>query len=329
MCKIMKFIKRLLYKSPCENVDNTLYIITIIFNPVGYKSRYKLYEDFKPYIKFSGAKLLTVEVAFGDRPFVVTSANDPWNLQLRTTHELWHKEGAINAGFKHLLRLVPNAKYMGWFDADIKFTNPNWVKDTIKALHRYDIVQPFSEAHNLNARYESMWKVASSLKHFHNKLGYDQHPPIPSKYLCGGHPGLAWAARVSTFKKLEGLMDFCIAGSGDTHMLNALLGDVKIFYKPGMTKPFQDALQLWADRADEHVKRNIGYVDGICYHYWHGRSEQRGYEKRWDITNYHQFDPSKDIVMQPNGLYAWAGNKPKLAYDLRRSMSERNEDAID
>lgn len=325
----MKFIKRLLYKSRCEDVDNTLYVITIIFNPIEYKSRYKLYEDFKPYIKFSGAKLLTVEVAFGDRPFVVTSSKDPWNLQLRTKDELWHKEGAINAGFRYLLKLVPNAKYVGWFDADIRFTNPNWQADTIRALQRYQIVQPFSEAHNLNARYESMWKVGSALRYYHKQLGYDQHPPPPKSYLCGGHPGLAWAIRVETFKKLGGLMDFCVAGSGDTHMLNALLGDVTLFYKPGMTSSFKESLQEWAIKADDIVKQNIGYVNGICYHYWHGRSEQRGYEKRWDIINYHQFNPKEDIVMQPNGLYAWAGNKPKLAYDLRKSMSERNEDAVD
>jgi hypothetical protein len=326
----MNFMQRL-YRlcEQKEDVDNTLYIITVIFNPNNYKSRYKLYNEFKPYIEFSGAKLLTVEVAFGDRSFQITKAHDPWNLQLRTNNELWHKEAGINAGFKHLMKLSPNAKYMGWFDADIRFSNPHWVRDTINALHRYHIVQPFTEAHNLNAKYESMWKATSSLKHFNDKLGYHQHPPIDSKYLCGGHPGLAWAARVSTFRHIGGLMDFCVAGSADTHMLNAMLGDVKIFYKRGMTQVFQEALQKWATRADEYIKRNIGYVNGICMHYWHGRSEQRGYEKRWDIMNFHQFNPETDIVRQPNGLYAWAGNKPQLEQDLRKSMSERNEDSID
>lgn len=312
-----------------EDVNNTLYVITVVFNPIGFKSRYKLYRDFKPYMEFSGVKLLTVEIAFGHRPFQITTPTNPWNLQIRTQHELWHKEGGINAGFKHLLSMVPNAKYVAWIDADVRFTNPNWAKDTIRALDRFHIVQPFSEAINLNAKYERMWHVSSSLKHYHDKLGYDQHPPLPKSYLCGGHPGLAWAARADVFNNLGGLMDFCIAGSGDTHMLNALLGDVTLFYRKGMTPQFKQALEEWAAKADSHVKQNIGYVNGICYHYWHGRSEQRGYEKRWDIINYHQFDPYKDIVRQPSGLYGWVGNKPKLVYDLRKSMSERNEDAVD
>lgn len=325
----MKLIRRLCSpQERPEDVDNTLYVITTVFNPIGFKSRYKLYEDFKPYMEFSGVKLLTVEIAFGNRPFVVTKKHNKWNLQLRTNHELWHKEGAINAGFWHLLKIVPNAKYVAWVDADVRFTNPHWAEDTIRALDRFCIVQPYSEAINLNSKYERMWHTSSSLKHYHEKLGFHQTPPLPKSYLCGGHPGLAWAARVDIFKHLGGLMDFCIAGSGDTHMLNALLGDVSLFYRKGMTDQFRKALYEWQVKADEHVRQNIGYVNGICYHYWHGRSEQRGYEKRWDIINYHQFNPDTDIVRQPNGLYAWNG-KAELMQDLRKSMSQRNEDGLD
>lgn len=315
-----------MFKKKREDVDNTLYIITPVFNSRAFESRYKLYWQFKKYLEGEkNVKLLTVEIAYADRPFAVTSPRDKWNLQLRSIHELWHKERAINLAFRYLMKIVPNAKYMGWFDADIKFTNPNWVADTIKALHRYDIVQPYAEAINLNAKYEHMWHTPSSLKFFHDKLGYNQYPPLPLHYLCGGHPGLAWASRTSTFARMGGLMDFCIAGSGDTHMLNALLGDVTLFYRKGMTDEFKQSLQEWADRA-KFINQNIGYVDGICYHYWHGKSEKRGYEKRWDIMNFHQFNPKADIVVEESGLYGWAGNKPLLVHDLRRSMAERNED---
>lgn len=313
---------------PKEDVDNTLYIITAVFNPRLFKSRYKLYREFKKYLESEkNVKLLTVEIAYAERPFEVTSKKNKWDLQLRSYNELWHKERAINIGFEYLLKLVPHAKYIAWIDADVKFTNSNWVRDTINGLHTYDIVQPFSEAINLNAKYEYMWHTHSSMKNFHEKLGYHQYPPLPLSYLCGGHPGLAWAARVSTFRKMGRLMDFCIAGSGDTHMLNALMGDVTLFYRKGMTEEYRQSLQDWADRA-AFISRNIGYVDGICYHYWHGRSENRGYEKRWDILNFHQFNPKVDITVDTNGLYKWAGNKPLLAQDLRKSMGERDEDAI-
>jgi hypothetical protein len=309
--------------------NETLYVVTVIFNPHNFKSRYHLYKQFAPYVEFCGAKLFTVEIAYKDRPFEVTEANNPWNLQLRTDCVLWHKERGINIGIQRLLHLVPDAKYIAWIDADVSFTNPDWVHDTVHALHHYAIIQPFSQAMNLNPKYERMWDCPSAMSHFRKKLGYHQHPPVKTKYLCGGHPGLAWAARTEVLENLNGLMDFCIAGSGDTHMFNALIGDVTLFYRPGMTKQFQTALQRWAKKCDQYVNKNIGFINGICYHYWHGKSEQRGYEKRWDIINFHQFDPHEDIAISLNGLYKFRGNKPELEHDIFLSTQSRNEDSID
>lgn len=309
------------------DVDNTLFVVTVIYNPFGFESRYKLYNDFKKYLDmFPDVKLLTVEIAHNDRPFKVTKRNNKWNVQLRSSHALWHKEAGINVGFARVLDNVPDAKYGGWFDADIKFSNPQWPKDTIKALQHWKIVQPFSQAHNLNAKYESMWKCESALYKYHTEFGYHQNPPRELKYCAGGHPGLAWAARIQTILDLGGLLDTCVAGSGDTHMLNALMGDVTLFMKPTMPQPFKDSLHAWAKLADEHVKHSIGFVHGMCMHYWHGHSEKRGYEKRWDIMAYHKFDPYVDIVLGNNGLYEFAGNKPELEADLKRSSASRDED---
>ena len=76
--------------------DQQLYGITVIFNPHGFKSRINLYKDFAPYVEWCGVKLLTVEIAFSDRDFEVTDADNPWHLQLRTNDVLWHKERALN-----------------------------------------------------------------------------------------------------------------------------------------------------------------------------------------------------------------------------------------
>jgi hypothetical protein len=312
-----------------HQTNNKLYVVTVIFNPHGFKSRYNLYRQFTEYMDFSRAELFTVEIAFKDRPFEVTTAGNPWHLQLRTDNVLWHKERGINLGIAKLIHLVPDAYNIAWIDADVRFTNPDWVHDTVHALQHYSVVQPFSQAINLNPKFEMMWKCESATAHFRSKLGYHQKPGIQTKYLCGGHPGLAWAARRDVLEHLGGLMDFCIAGSGDTHMFNAMIGDVRIFYRNGMTKAFEKALERWAQKCYEHVNKNIGFVNGVCYHYWHGKSEQRGYEKRWDIINFHQFDPHEDIVIGLNGLYKFRGNKPELEHDIFLSTKSRNEDSID
>lgn len=308
--------------------NNTLYVVTCIFNPYRFKSRYKLYKEFAAYIEQSGAKLLTVEIAFNDRDFEVTTEGNPWNLQLRTHYEMWFKENGLNLGFEKLLQLVPDASAIAWIDADIKFSNHNWVSEAVYALHHFCVIQLYSEAHNMSPKHESMWSCPSIMKRFLDR-GYHQEPALPLSYSSNGHPGLAWAARRETLDQLGGLIDFCIAGSADTHISNALRGDIHLNMRPGMSAGFKRSLERWQERCDKYVKMNVGYIDGICYHAWHGRSEQRGYSRRWDITNFHKFDPSEDIYKGLNGLYRFTGEKPHLIYDLRKSMMERNEDGTD
>lgn len=315
-------------KRATQPTDEKLYAVTVVFNPHGFNSRVNLYNEFKEYCVFSGVQLMTVEIAFGDRPFEVTTTDSPWNLQLRTTDVLWHKERGLNLGIQKLIHLVPDVKYIATLDADIRFTNPSWVRDTILALHHYCVVQPFSQALHLSPKYEMLWACNSRLYH-HTKRGYTQKPAKDMKYIANGHPGLAWAWRRETLDQLGGLLDFSVTGSGDTHMANALMGDVIFNAKPGMSKGFERSLKRWQEKCDKYVNKNIGYVDGGCMHYWHGRSEERGYDKRWDITCFHGFDPHEDIYLAPNGLYKFTGNKPDMEADLRMSTASRNEDTID
>jgi hypothetical protein len=92
-----------------------------------------------------------------------------------------------------------------------------------------------------------------------------------------------------------------------------------------------DALKRWARRCDTHIKENVGFVPGTCFHNWHGKSELRGYDKRWEIISFHKFDPDADLVKDAgSGLYMLRpGHKPHLEYDLRLSSSARNEDGIE
>jgi hypothetical protein len=312
------------------NPNETLYMINVVFNPFHFKTRYKLFKEFQERTNCEkNLKALVVEIAFVDEEFHVTDSDNPWHVQLRTSVEMWHKEKALNIALKRLMQLAPDAKYVAWVDADVWFTNPYFVKDTITALKHYCIVQMFSEAQNLAPDYRSQWKCPGLFYNYVNKVGYHQHPPKPLKYLTDGHPGLAWAGRIETLHQLGGLIDFCIHGSGDTHMANALMGDVMHALSPNCSPGFNKALQLWGDKCNKHVKLNVGYVNGICYHYWHGKPSQRGYEKRLDIIAFHQFDPYTDISEELSGLYRFTEDKPHLRLDLRKSMIGRSEDSID
>jgi len=306
---------------------NDLTVVTCLFNPNRFNSRIRLYKEFAAYIKQFGCRLVTVEVALGERPFETTPDAD--TIQLRTKSELWHKERALNIGIRHAIATNPNTKYIAWIDADVSFSIQNWVNETVHALQHYQVVQMFGQAVYLNQFEEVLWFCPSALKVFVDK-GFHQIPPIQTEYIARGHPGLAWACTVDAWQNLEGLLDTCVSGSGDTLMAWALRGRWDGYLPPDPLSPgYVAAIKTWARRCDLHIRQNIGYVKGACLHHWHGASEQRGYQKRWEIISFHKFNPETDLVVGESGLYEWrTGHKPHLEHDLRLSSSMRNEDGV-
>lgn len=92
-----------------NNVDNEveveadkLHIIIPINNYVMYESRYKLFERCITQLQaIPNIEVYIVEVALNERPFVVTSSDNPNHLQLRTHSVIWHKENMINLMVLH------------------------------------------------------------------------------------------------------------------------------------------------------------------------------------------------------------------------------------
>lgn len=309
-------------------MNNKLYIVTSFFNPNQFKVRGRLFRNFAAHMTASGiGSMVTVEAAFGGHPYEVTSSANPWHLQVRTDQVLWHKERMLNLGIARLLQLVPDAHNIGILDADVTFANPDWVDGTVHALMHHQVVQPFGQCIYLNSKEESMWDCPSSFRFFKDRRGYHQAPALPASYTFQGHPGLAWAFTKPTLDALGGLYDLCAAGSGDTVMANALKGSWNTFLPQAPTEAMVTSMKRWAAKCDVSVKTNVGFVPGALLHHWHGASEERGYEKRWAILSFHRYDPLTDLVLDSQGLYRWAGNKPQLEDDVRLSLGNRNEDA--
>jgi len=312
---------------PFESAKSVLYAVTTFFNPQRFRSRSRLYRNFELHMRHSGVKLMTVEAAFGDHPFEVTVPQWPWNVQLRTDQILWHKERLINIGIHHLCSRVPDAKFIAWLDCDVTFSNPDWAAEAVHKLMHVPVIQPFAEAINLDANEQMLWKCPSSFASFLDGRGFHQEPPLPLAYLFKGHPGLAWCATREALSALGGLYDVCAAGSGDTVMSNALKGGWDVYLPDVPSEGMKQSMKRWAARCDQSIKGKVGYTRGALLHHWHGKSEDRGYEKRWSILGFHQFDPGTDLIADPtSGLYRWAGNKPRLEDDIRLSLSSRNED---
>ena len=128
----------------------TLHVIAVISNPQRYETRYDLYNKFAKHVEDSGARLWTVETAFGDRPHEITASDHSQHIQLRTSTELWHKENMINIGIS---RLPANWEYVAWIDADVTFARPDWALETLHQLQHYKVVQMFSDCMDLSPDY--------------------------------------------------------------------------------------------------------------------------------------------------------------------------------
>jgi hypothetical protein len=316
-----------------DKINNPLHVITVIFNPHRYRSRWSLYKKFEKQIEDAGATLWTVEAAFGEREFAITESNHPRHIQFRTAHELWHKENLINLAIS---RLPADCKYVAWVDADVRFVRPDWVGETLHKLQHFHFVQMFSECQDLDSAYESFKRHKGFGYSYHNGYKKTQNPsycyakPQPEKKLFETwHPGFAWAARREAIDAVGGLLDFAILGSGDNHMAKALVGDAKLSLHPKLHPNYKRMVLEWEKRAEQHIRRNVGYVEGLILHNWHGSKRNRRYRDRWQILVEHQFDPLVDLKRDWQGLWQLTERSMGLRDGIRKYFAQRNEDSID
>ena len=64
---------------------------------------------------------------------------------------------------------------------------------------------------------------------------------------------------------------------------------------------------------------------GVIHHLWHGSSAQRNYVDRHAILVEHDFDPERDIVLDPEGCWAWAPGREALAKAVADYFDSRGD----
>lgn len=326
-----------------DYLKEPLYVITPIFNSQRFRSRWRLYSDFCKMVAEAGALLTTIEIAFGERDFVVTQNDTPDHIQLRTSHEIWLKEAAINLAVQ---RLPLDWKYVAWIDADCMFARNDWADETRHLLQHYPVIQMWSQLHDLNSEHElqgtnksfaSVWMQNGS------KLGGDPSMiyPLENNYALGqsfknkypGAPGLAWAMRREAWDQLGGLIDYCVLGAGDWYMAHALTGQLHRVSKPDSTN-LARKMQLWQNAAETSLWNgrpiigNLGCMKGVVLHYWHGPKAHRRYGTREQILINNQFDPDLDLRKDWQGLYQLTNRVPQLRRDIQGYFGQRNEDQL-
>lgn len=146
-------------------------------------------------------------------------------------------------------------------------------------------------------------------------------------------PGLAWAATRKDFEAVGGLMDFAVWGGGDWHMSHALIGHRQGMMHTGLNDHYKKQVNEWADRSERCIRRNVGVMTGSITHMWHGKKTVRGYGNKHRILANLQFDPTRHLKRDYQGLWQLHDDGTEAYVKLRDSFrviaQERNEDSND
>lgn len=311
-----------------DRVHAPLHVVTTLFNSARYRTRWKHYEDFaKMCSEQPSVKLLTVEVAFGERDHVVMDGNV---LRLRTTHELWLKENGINVGVNHL---PTDAKYIAWVDADVRFVRDDWANETLQRLQHYAVVQMWSQYQDFTADHELVGTAFSFMENYRRgyRVGQDQNENLCYPYGKKGYPGapgLAWACRREAWDTFGGLLECTILGAGDWYMAHGLVGAVSDkMVNPANHPDYRRKIFEWQERA-LLLRKNVGVVPGMACHRWHGPKVHRKYGSREAILIDTQYDATRHVYHDAQGLLQFSPFAPiELRDQVRSYMHERNEDA--
>lgn len=296
------FIKEKKYKSHPEAV-----IISCYFNPTGNPYRLKAFNKFYETIKHTNHRI--VECVIGDAKPELPETDSI--SRIHTKDLLWHKESLLN---NIVLTLPKKFKYVFWIDADVLFTNQNWIVEGVEALQYNNIIQPFEYCVHLeqdevkpsfaldneirkntffpDLRHPKVWRSFSA-NHVTAGISGDEN------YDKHGHVGFAWGAKRYVLEQAP-LYDRALIGGADHIIAHAAAGQ---FNHKCIMKSFTDdieAVTAWSMDFNAIVEGRIGYVKGDLYHIWHGDLEKRQYLKRIQ-----DFTPiAKDIrERDENGLY--------------------------
>lgn len=355
---------RSIHRSDLTPIDLSKFVVvTMVSNPIRYRTRYNLYRKFAKHIEESGVQLLTVEIAYGERPFEITEAENPWHIQLKCREELWHKESALNIGVSRIP--IKDWKYLAWIDADVQFARADWAQETVHQLQHYDFVQLFSQALDMGPP-PSLEVISTNIGVNYCYANQHTSPDIPLLVVDGKlnpkrftapvaptgttggpyrpdvglpnkrvywHPGFAHACRREAFTAVGGLLDTGVLGAGDHHMSLALLGRGDEAMPVDVTPGYRATVMKWQARADRYVRRNVGYVPGTILHGWHASKAKRFYRERWQILTSNKFDPTTDLIKNSQGLWLLnddgSDRMMNLRDQIRAYFRSRDEDSIE
>ena len=297
-------------------------IISCYFNPQNSPYRLKAFNLFYETIKHLNHVI--VECVIGNSTPQLTQSKNI--KRVYTENLLWHKESLLN---KIISELPKKYKYVFWVDADVLFTNKEWLIQSVEELKKFKILQPFELCVHLEKDQTEPSFDLSELRWYNkpNQINNRVWKSFCSNYRTTslwpdndynthGHVGFAWGARREILDTIP-LYDRALIGGADHIIAHAATGQIP---HKCITKSFTeniDEVNEWSWKFYELIQGSISFVRGDLYHIWHGDIEKRQYLKRIQ-----DFTPTTKKITEKddNGLYITKNGDDKY---IKNYFSER------
>lgn len=196
---------------------------------------------------------------------------------------LWNiTETLINDQYKKIIFL----------DADVKFTNPNWLDESSLLLDHYDVIQPMSDV------FKDLPKQHKNYIDIEFKNDFYLTQKSVARSICSTqsanrtqhHPGYAIGIKRDLFHQIWGFYEFALLGGGDCiFWSNIVEYDISDIVKNN-TIPIDNIFRAYTANAKQYLKPNkIGYIKNcLALHLRHGSLGNRNYSDRYKKLDNHK-----------------------------------------
>lgn len=305
-----------------------LAVVTCLFNPLGWRSRRAVFDEFAAGMIREGVPVYCVELLFaGQRSHAAkwfpetTIALGP---EQHAKSVLFHKEALLNIGIRRALEL--GFEHIAWFDADVTFSEPGWSGRIVEAFGRGqdglapNVVQCFSRL--LQRFTDRTLRKSSAAASFVRSGGRDVR----------GSMGGAWAATrafLERHREAGPLYDKVVAIGGDAANFHAYArADLRGGGIPGLPPLLRDAPGLarhwrgWAEAFGDGVV--IGCADLEITALPHGSLAERLYGEGGALLS--SYSPRDDVRLNERGILEWTGSNRAVKEAVLEYFKSRRED---
>jgi len=261
-----KILCRLNQKTSCftnyiaDSID-MVYAFTPLYavNQQAQQDLYQLHDDFVGYIHSIGIPHLTLEaiIPSKNQKYVRTRAGkEPYEIQITTEDTFYYRENFLNVMARKTYDVW---EYMLWIDAHQVFQNTYWWEESIYKMEQNNIAHLFYHVKYMRWGNQTFLELDTVTYQYRiwNRLDYG------TNYFAGN----AWGIRKDMYKKLDYILDTCIAGGCDYSLCYSLLKSTDDW--PGGFRNFPyyfEQLKPWIHEAHDVLQESYGNVRGILYH---------------------------------------------------------------